>query len=63
MIYFKSKKYNFNKALLFDFRKTYDSVNKYETKESKFLIYIIKIYENLTMIIEDKLVNSINRLS
>ena len=45
MIYYKSKKYNFNKALLIDISKAYDSVNrnklkeiinsKYEEKEAK----------------------------
>ena len=70
MIYYKSKKYNFNKALLIDISKAYDSVNrnklkeiinsKYEEKEAKFLIYFIEIYESLKMIIEDEPINTIN---
>ena len=72
MIYYKSKKYNLNKALLIDISKAYDSVKKnilkeiiikkFNPEEAKFLIYFIEIYENLTMIIEDEPINAINGL-
>ena len=72
MIYYKSKKYNYNKALLIDVCKAYDSVNRnklkeiiinnYKDEEAKFLIYFIEIYDNLTMMIEDEPINSINGL-
>ena len=51
MIYYKAKKYNFNKALLIYISKAYDSVDrdklkeiinkKYEAQEAKFLIYFL----------------------
>ena len=33
IIYYKNKKYKFNKALLIDISKSYDSVNKNKLKE------------------------------
>ena len=61
MIYFKSQKYNYKKALLIDIKKAYDSVNrnklkeiiksKFDNEEVLFLITFIEIYESLTMII------------
>ena len=72
MIYFKSQKYNYKKALLIDIKKAYDSVNrnklkeiiksKFENKEALFLITFIEIYESLTMIINGSEINTLKGL-
>ena len=63
MIYYKSKKFKFNKALLIDVRKAYDSVdrnilkecieNNFDEEDAAFLNNFIKIYDQLTMIINN----------
>ena len=72
MIYYKSQKYNYKKALLIDIKKAYDSVNrnklkeiiksKFENKEALFLITFIEIYESLTMIINGSEINTLKGL-
>ena len=73
MIYYKSQKYNYKKALLIDIKKAYDSVNrnklkeiiknKFENEEALFLITFIEIYESLTMIINGSEINTLKGLS
>ena len=63
MIYYKSKKFKFNKALLIDVRKAYDSVdrnilkecieNNFDEEKAAFLNNFIKLYDQLTMIINN----------
>ena len=72
MIYYKSQKYNYKKALLIDIRKAYDSVNrnklkeiivnKFKNEEAILLITFIEIYESLTMIINGCEINTIKGL-
>ena len=71
MIIYKSKKYNYNKSLLIDIKKAYDSVKRdilkriinYTSKESgNILLYFINIYDSLTTIINGKEINNINGL-
>ena len=71
MIIYKSKKYNYNKSLLIDIKKAYDSVNRdilkriinSTFKESGNIhLYFINIYESLTTIINGKEINNINGL-
>ena len=68
MIYFKSQKYKYKKALLIDVSKAYDSVdriklkeiikNKFNNEEALLLISFIELYEQLTMIIIDCEINA-----
>ena len=71
MIIYKSKKYNYNKSLLIDIKKAYDSVNRdilkriiNDTfKESGYiLLYFINIYDSLTTVINGIEINNINGL-
>ena len=72
MIYFKCKKFKYNKALLIDIRKAYDSVNreklkqiiinKFNKEDYQFLLNFISIYEKLTMIINDEEINNVRGL-
>ena len=71
MIIYKSKKYNYNKSLLIDIKKAYDSVNRDILKRiindtfkesGNILLYFINIYDSLTTIINGKEINNINGL-
>jgi len=68
MILYKCKKYNYNKSLLIDIKKAYDSVNrvtlksiilKYFGESGKILTDFIIIYDGLTTIINGKAINNI----
>ena len=68
MILYKCKKYNYNKSLLIDIKKAYDSVNrvtlkniilKYFGESGKILTDFITLYDGLTTIINGKPINNI----
>ena len=68
MILYKCKKYNYNKSLLIDIKKAYDSVNrtalkniilKYFGESGKILTDFITIYDGLTTNINGKAINNI----
>ena len=68
MILYKCRKYNYNKSLLIDIKKAYDSVNRDILKNiisknfgetGKILIDFISIYDGLTTIINGKAINNI----
>ena len=72
MIYYKSQKYKYKKAILIDIEKAYDSVkriklkeiiiNKFNNIESDLLTTIIEIYESLIMIINGCEINTVKGL-
>ena len=71
MIIYKSKKYNYNKSLLIDIKKAYDSVNRDILKKiindtfkesGNILLYFINIYDSLTTVINGIEINNINGL-
>ena len=68
MILYKCKKYNYNKSLLIDIKKAYDSVNRGLLKDiilktigdsGKILIDFTSIYNRLTTVINGKEINNI----
>lgn len=68
MILYKCRKYNYNKSLLIDIKKAYDSLNriilksiisKYFGESGKILIDFITIYDCLTTIVNGKAINNI----